>query len=91
MNKQGLISELSRLNGLSEAESKRVVELTFGAMTDALARGCRIEIRGLCTIIVKEYGAYKGRNPKTGDSVSVKPKRLPYFKPGSDLKKRANS
>ena len=90
MNKQGLITELSRLSGISKTESKRVVELAFGAMTDALAQGCHIQIRGLCTIKVKEYGAYKGRNPKTGEPIIVKPKRLPYFKPGSDLKKRVN-
>jgi integration host factor subunit beta len=90
MNKQDLISELSKVNGLSKVKSKRIVELAFGAMADALARGHRVEIRGLCTIKTKAYGAYKGRNPQTGESVYVKPKRLPFFKPGADLKRRVN-
>jgi integration host factor subunit beta len=90
MNKQDLVSELSQLNGLSKTEAKKIVELAFGAMVNALVEGRRVEIRGLCTIKVKAYGAYKGRNPHTGESLDVKPKKLPYFKPGADLKKRMN-
>ncbi len=90
MNKLKLISELSKLNGLSKAESQRVVELFFGAMADTLARGSRVEIRRLCAFKVKEYPSYTGRNPKTGEKVSVKPKKLPFFKPGIDLKQRVN-
>jgi integration host factor subunit beta len=88
MNKQDLISELCEQNGLSKAESRRVVDLFFNAMTDALARGVRVEIRGLCSFKVKQYQSYQGRNPKNGKPVSVKPKKLPFFKPGLDLKNR---
>jgi integration host factor subunit beta len=90
MNKQDLILELSRSNGLSKAESKKVVERFFGAMADAMAQGQRVEIRGLCAFKVKTYDSYQGRNPKTGDPVNVKPKKLPFFKPGTDLKKRVD-
>ena len=90
MNKQDLFSELCRHNGLSKAESRQVVDLFFNAMTKALAQGIRVEIRGLCAFKVKTYDSYQGRNPKTGDPVNVKPKKLPFFKPGTDLKKRVD-
>ncbi len=59
-------------------------------MTDALAAGDRVEIRGLCSFSVKEYKAYTGRNPKTGKTTKVKPKKLPSFKCGKELKERVN-
>ncbi len=90
MNKLELISELSRSNGISKAEAQRVIEVFFDAMADALARGERVEIRGLCAFKVKDYPSYTGRNPKTGEMVTVKPKKLPYFKAGMDLKKRVD-
>jgi integration host factor subunit beta len=60
-------------------------------MTNALANGERVEIRGLCSFSIKEYSGYKGRNSKTGKNVQVPPKKLPFFKCGKDLKKRADS
>jgi integration host factor subunit beta len=57
-------------------------------MANALAKGDRVEIRGLCSFFVKEYDSYKGRNPRTGDSVKVPPKKLPFFKCGKELKER---
>jgi integration host factor subunit beta len=59
-------------------------------MSDALANGERVEIRGLCSIFVKEYRAYTGRNPKTGEQVKIAPKKLPFFKPGKELKERVD-
>jgi len=61
------------------------------SMADALAAGDRVEIRGLCTFYVKQYKAYTGRNPKTGEQVQIKPKKLPYFKCGKELKDRVDS
>lgn len=90
MNKKDLISSLAEKFGLSLGESTRVVELFFGAMTDGLVKGERVEVRGLCTFQVKTYKGYKGRNPMTGEAVAVKPKKLPFFKPGTDLKNRVN-
>jgi integration host factor subunit beta len=90
MNKKDLISMLAEKQGLSNAESARVVDLFFNAMSEALINGKRVEVRGLCTFQVKSYKGYKGRNPMTGDAVEVKPKKLPFFKPGTDLKGRVN-
>ena len=59
-------------------------------MADALERGDRVEIRGLCSFYVKEYQGYTGRNPKTGTPVEIAPKKLPFFKCGKDLKDRMN-
>jgi integration host factor subunit beta len=59
-------------------------------MADALAQGERVEIRGLCSFFVKKYGAYNGRNPKTGDKVKIKPKKSPFFKAGKELKERVD-
>lgn len=91
MNKMELITELGKQLNLSKAEANRVVEIFFNAMADSLARGDRIQIRGLCAFKVKEYKGYAGRNPKTGEKVNVKPKKLPFFKPGADLKARVNN
>lgn len=90
MNKNELIEALKETNGLSKAEAGKIVELVFSSMTDTLAKGGRVEIRGLCTFFVKEYEGYTGRNPKTGKPVTVKAKRLPFFKPGLDLKDRVD-
>jgi integration host factor subunit beta len=59
-------------------------------MSDALARGDRVEIRGLCSFYVKEYKPYLGRNPKTGERVHIAPKKLPFFKCGKELKERVD-
>ena len=90
MNKHDLIEALKEDNGLSKAEARMVVDLFFDTMSHALARGDRIEIRGLCSFFVKEYKSYTGRNPKTGELVTVESKRLPFFKPGLDLKNRVD-
>jgi integration host factor subunit beta len=90
MNKKDLIASLAERNDLSNVESARVVDMFFNAMTDALVREQRVEVRGLCTFQVKTYKGYKGRNPMTGEPVAVKPKKLPFFKPGTDLKDRVN-
>jgi integration host factor subunit beta len=60
-------------------------------LSKALIRGERVEIRGLCSFFVKEYKAYSGRNPKTGNPVQVKPKKLPFFKCGKELRERVDS
>ncbi len=90
MNKLELISALKNNVDISKAEAAAVVELFFGSMADALADGNRVEIRGLCSFYVKEYKSYIGRNPKTGEKVEIKPKKLPFFKSGKELKERVN-
>ncbi|MGB2690835.1 MAG: HU family DNA-binding protein [Desulfobacterales bacterium] len=56
----------------------------------ALANGDRAEIRGLCSFYVKKYKSYTGRNPKTGKQIKIKPKKLPFFKCGKELKERVD-
>jgi integration host factor subunit beta len=75
---------------LSKSEAESVVRLFFDGMADALAKGDRVEIRGFCSFFVKEYESYTGRNPKTGEKVKIAPKKLPFFKPGKELKERVD-
>lgn len=65
-------------------------DIFFNEMAEELAKGGRVEIRGFCLFFVKEYGAYTGRNPKTGERVKIKPKELPFFKPGKELRARVD-
>ena len=90
MNKLELISALKTRTDISKSEAARVVEVFFDNMADTLADGDRVEIRGLCSFYVKEYKSYTGRNPKTGEKVMIKPKKLPFFKSGKELKERVN-
>ena len=91
MNKLELISALKSEANISKSEAARVVQIFFGDMADALTRGERVEIRGLCSFFVKDYKSYTGRNPKTGEKVSIKPKKLPFFKSGKELKERVDN
>ena len=90
MNKLELISILKNQADLSKAEAAKVVDLFFDNMADVLARGDRVEIRRLCSFYVKEYESYVGINPKTGEKVEIKPKKLPFFKAGKELRVRVN-
>jgi integration host factor subunit beta len=90
MNKIELIQVLKDDTDLSKSEAAAVVDLFFNGMADALAKGDRVEIRGLYSFFVKEYGSYTGRNPKTGERVKIKPKKLPFFKTGKELKERVD-
>ena len=91
MNKLDLIAALKNEAELTKSEAAAVVDLFFNEMANALAEGDRVEIRGLCSFFVKKYKAYAGRNPKTGEPTRVKPKNLPFFKCGKELKNRVNS
>ena len=91
MNKLELIKALKEESGLTQFEAASVIDMFFGEMADALAKGERAEIRGLCSFYVKKYKAYSGRNPKTGEKVEIAPKKLPFFKCGKELKERVDS
>lgn len=90
MNKLELISALKNEAEISKTEAARIVQIFFDSMSEAMARGERVEIRGLCSFYVKKYKSYMGRNPKTGEKVTIKPKRLPFFKSGKELKERVD-
>ena len=90
MNKLELIQAVKDATDLSKYEAAAVVDIFFNEMADTLTKGDRVEIRGLCSFFVKEYGSYTGRNPKTGERVKIKPKKLPFFKVGKELKERVD-
>ena len=90
MNKLELIQALKESQNLSKSEAAKYVELFFDSMADALVKGDRVEIRGLCSFHVREYEAYTGRNPRSGELVTVKGKKLPYFKAGMELRRRVD-
>ena len=90
MNKIDLIHALSDMKGLSKIEAAKIVNMFFDQMANTLEKGDRVEIRGLFSFYVRRYKSYSGRNPKSGKTVEVKPKKLPYFKCGKDLKQRVD-
>ena len=90
MNKAELATEVSRKAKVSHKVAKVVVDAVFEEMVKALRRGDRVEIRGFGSFVIRNYDSYQGRNPKTGETVSVAPKRLPYFKVGKELKERVD-
>ncbi|OQY05012.1 MAG: integration host factor subunit beta [Desulfobacteraceae bacterium 4572_123] len=91
MNKLELISALKHEANISKLEAAKVVQIFFDSMADAMAQGKRVEIRGLCSFFVKNYKSYTGRNPKTGEKVTIQPKKLPFFKCGKELKERVDN
>ncbi len=91
MNKSELIKALAEENNLLAEDATLVVNTFITCMKDSLLAGERVEIRGFGSFKVKEYGGYTGRNPKTGTSVTVEPKRLPFFRAGKELKEHLNA
>jgi integration host factor subunit beta len=90
MNKSDLIDVLSVKENLTEKNASEIINRIFDGFTKALKKGGRIEIRGFGSFSVREYGAYTGRNPKTGEKAKVGEKRLPFFKVGKELKAKVN-
>ena len=90
MNKQELVNRFAEREGMSQAISKTIVDMFFDDMASNLIKGDRVEIRGLGSFKMKEYKEYAGRNPRTGERVEVKSKRLPVFKVGKELKERVD-
>jgi integration host factor subunit beta len=90
MTKSELIDAVASQTNVTKSRAEMVVNCIFDAMTDALKNGEGIEIRGFGSFTVRNYRAYEGRNPRTGDTVHVKPKRLAFFKVGKELRERVN-
>ena len=88
MNKSELIESLAVKKSLTFKKAEEVVDTIFDSMSDALLSNDRIEIRGFGSFVVKEYDAYIGRNPKTGETIPVKAKKLPFFKVGKELREK---
>ncbi len=90
MTKSQLIEVLAKEENITLKIAEVVVNTTFSSIENALINGDRVEIRGIGSFKVKEYKEYKGRNPKTGEVIKVKPKKLPFFKVGKELKERVD-
>lgn len=91
MNKSELIKALADDAQISLEESTMIVNIFFDSMRNSLLNNGRVEIRGFGSFKIKDYEPYAGRNPKTGQSVAVTSKRLPFFRPGKELKESINS
>jgi len=90
MNKLELINALKTETGITKMEAAKIVDLFFDSMAESLAQNDRVEIRGLCSFYVKQYRSYAGRNPKTGEQVNIRSKKLPFFKCGKELRERVD-
>ena len=90
MTKAALVEEVARVADLTKKHSEVIVETVFRSIIEALHRGEKIELRGFGSFRLRRRERRKGRNPKTGDRVDVPSKRVPYFKPGKELKELIN-
>ena len=91
MTKSELIQLVAKRTGVSRARAELVVNCVFDAMSESLATGDGIEVRGFGSFTVRDYRAYTGVNPKTHAPVHVEAKRLPFFRVGKELKDRVNA
>ena len=90
MTKAELVEDVAEAAELTKKDAERLVEIVFESIIETLNQGEKIELRGFGSFRVRERGARRGRNPKTGDPVSIPAKRVPYFKPGKELKELIN-
>jgi integration host factor subunit beta len=92
MIRSELLQALARENpSLKPDEIEKVVTTFFDEIANRLAKGGRVELRGFGAFSTRERDARKGRNPRTGEAVSVPGKKVPYFKPGKEMRARLNS
>ncbi len=90
MTKADLINVIAEKANITRVKAETVVNTIFDSMVEALMRGDRIEIRGFGSFVNRHYDAYEGRNPRTGEIIPVKEKKLPFFKVGKELKEEIN-
>ena len=90
MTKAELIEKVLTAARLNRKEAEAAVETIFGSIIQSLREGEKIELRGFGSFRLRSRGARIGRNPKTGERVDVPAKRIPYFKPGKELKELIN-
>ena len=91
MTKAELVEEVARISELTKKHSEIIVNTVFDSIIDALRKDEKIELRGFGSFRIRQRRSRQGRNPKTGDKVDVPAKRIPYFKPGKELKELINS
>lgn len=91
MIRSELIQRLAEENkDLTLMEVERIVELFFSEITEQLAKGGRVELRGFGAFTTRSRDARMGRNPRTGESVDIRAKKVPFFKPGKEIRERLN-
>jgi integration host factor subunit beta len=90
MTKADLVEEVVRVTGVSKKHAEIIVNTVFSSIVEALRSEDKIELRGFGSFRLRKREPRKGRNPKTGDKVEVPPKKVPYFKPGKELKELIN-
>ena len=91
MNKSELIEELSVKLALHPKKAEMVVNTVFDSIIKSLKDSQRVEIRGFGSFMIRDYKPYVGRNPKSGAKIKVRPKSLPFFKTGKDMRDRVNT
>src|ERR1700675_1618847 len=91
MTKAELIEEVAKVATLTKKETELIVNTVFDNITEALSKGDKVELRGFGSFRIRQRNSRKGRNPKTGDSVSVPEKRVPFFKVGKRLRELVNT
>src|SRR5262245_21995018 len=91
MTKADLVEEVARVSELTKKHSETIVNTVFESIIQALQRDDKIELRGFGSFRIRQRRSRQGRNPKTGDKVDVPAKRIPYFKPGKELKELINA
>jgi integration host factor subunit beta len=91
MIRSELVTKVAEKNPhLTLRDVESIVGVVFDQITDALSEGRRVELRGFGAFSIRDRDARTGRNPRTGTAVDVDAKRVPYFKPGKELRERLN-
>ncbi|MDA2927330.1 integration host factor subunit beta [Acidobacteria bacterium AH-259-G07] len=91
MTKADLIDEVARNSDLSKKDAEVIVQTVLDSIVESLKTGEKVELRGFGSFRLRERASREGRNPKTGEKVFVPAKKVPYFKPGKELKELINS
>lgn len=92
MIRSELVQRLAEENGgMTPAEIERIVSLFFDEISEHLSKGGRVELRGFGAFTTRARDARTGRNPRTGETVAVAAKKVPFFKPGKEIRERLNS
>jgi DNA-binding protein HU-beta len=87
MNKAQLINEVAKRSGLTKKDAKAAVDAVFSAIKDALAKGQRVRLIGFGTFEVRKRNQRRGKNPKTGQTITIPARKVPAFKASSELKR----
>ncbi len=90
MTKAELVDEVARVVQLTKKQAETIVNIVFDSIVDSLRAGQKIELRGFGSFRLRNRKSRTGRNPKTGEKVEVPSKKIPYFKPGKELKELIN-